>query len=124
MTGQKSARAVPCGECTICCRGGEAITLHPEDGDVPAFYQTSLVRHPLTGAPIQILKQKPDGSCIYLGATGCTIYERRPVICKAFDCRLFAKRIKGELRRKILADGLGAAEVFERGEQMARLYPP
>jgi Fe-S-cluster containining protein len=38
-----------------------------------------------------VLKSKPDGSCVYLGDQGCSIYERRPQMCRAFDCRLMVK---------------------------------
>jgi len=34
------------------------------------------------------LPKRPDGACIYLGDTGCTIYEKRPQACRAFDCRV------------------------------------
>lgn len=120
---RKPTATLPCGSCTLCCRGGEAIVLHPEDGDIPAFYETSLQRHPLTGAPIQILKQKPDGSCHYLGAAGCTIYDRRPAICKAFDCRLFVKRIPPTMQARLVKDGLGASEVFAKGREMLKEHP-
>jgi Fe-S-cluster containining protein len=119
----KQKRDVPCGSCTLCCRGGEAIMLHPEDGDIPSLYQTNLVMHPLTGRPIQILKQKPDGSCIYLSEAGCTIYNSRPTICRAFDCRLFVKKISGDLRKKLVSEGLGSTAVFARGEELLKTDP-
>jgi hypothetical protein len=36
-----------------------------------------------------IIEQSQDGYCSHLdrGGRGCTIYENRPVPCRAFDCR-------------------------------------
>lgn len=37
-----------------------------------------------------ILKRRFDGYCTYIdrqGASGCTIYERRPATCRQYDCR-------------------------------------
>ena len=37
-----------------------------------------------------ILKRRSDGYCTHLsrdGASGCTIYERRPATCRQYDCR-------------------------------------
>ena len=34
-----------------------------------------------------VLATTPEGACVYLGEKGCTIYERRPLICRTFDCR-------------------------------------
>lgn len=33
------------------------------------------------------LKHRKNGDCIYLGRDGCTIRERRPHLCRIFDCR-------------------------------------
>ena len=47
-----------------------------------------------------MLQHKPDGSCIYLGESGCTIHDRRPVICRELDCREIVQRIpRAQLRR-------------------------
>lgn len=88
----RPTRKVPCGSCLLCCKG-EAIILHPEDGDDPSNYETITVPHPLgTGKMVQQIKTTITGACMYLGKTGCTIYSKRPVICREFDCRLLAKR--------------------------------
>jgi len=35
-----------------------------------------------------LVERRPDGACIHLGDDlSCTIYERRPAVCRAFDCR-------------------------------------
>ncbi len=70
-----------CDGCTACCRGGR-VTLHQSLGDDVTLYEVDT-----SG---DVLKRKADGSCHYLGEQGCTIYERRPVVCRAFDCRSYA----------------------------------
>ncbi len=75
---------VPCNGCTACCHG--PIVLHPSLGDDPTRYAT--VQDAEWGVK---LAQKPDGSCVYLKDGGCGIHERRPAICRAFDCRVYAK---------------------------------
>lgn len=97
-------RPVPCNGCTTCCQN-ELLFLHPEDGDNPAEYLTQRVLHPLTGRPGLALKQKPNGDCMYLGISGCTIHDRAPAICREFDCRLFVASFGGRpgIRRAIKA---------------------
>jgi Fe-S-cluster containining protein len=56
--------------------------LHPEHGDDPDIYET--VRE---GDAIMIAPRAQGTACRYLGAKGCTIYERRPYTCRLYDCR-------------------------------------
>lgn len=65
--------------------------LVPEDGDDVASYETETFTLPGGGASGPILKHKPGPAheCIYLGEHGCTIYDRRPKVCRVFDCRRF-----------------------------------
>lgn len=83
--GRGEAGPVPCGTCTACCyypgvpvdkkRDGRRLphllTERSPDGDL-------------------VLQQRPDGGCIHLSETGCTVYQHRPSICRSFDCRVFA----------------------------------
>ena len=76
----RPTRVVACGSCYECCRN-DAIFMHPECGDVASEYLTE----PYEGRTI--LQHKPNGDCVYLDrATGCTIHERRPTVCREFDC--------------------------------------
>ena len=34
-----------------------------------------------------VLERGADGYCVYHSNDGCTVYERRPVICRGYDCR-------------------------------------
>ena len=74
---------VPCNGCRACCYG--PVMLHPSLGDDPPRYRTVTVRD--VGI---MLARRADGSCIYLGETGCTIWGRQPALCKKFDCRVYA----------------------------------
>jgi Fe-S-cluster containining protein len=75
---------VPCNGCTACCSG--PIVLHAAFGDDVASYRTKFV----DGAGY-VLEQREDGSCIYRQGNGCAVWERRPAICRAFDCRVYAR---------------------------------
>ena len=60
-----------CASCNLCC-------IHLEIESRPG-YSTRLD----TGEDLA----KPRGTpCSYLGASGCTIYEVRPVVCRRFQC--------------------------------------
>lgn len=58
------------------------------------------------------LAWKDNGDCIYLADGKCSIYEQRPTMCRAFDCRGYYKMI--------LAKGpqLGFDLVRERGQEL------
>lgn len=76
---------VPCRGCTACCKRG-SVVLHPALGDDPRKYEH------VEATPIAwVLKRKPDGSCIYLRESGCSIWENAPGICKVFDCREYVR---------------------------------
>jgi len=77
-----ATQEVPCNGCTECCRG-EAVFLHPECGDNPDDYRVGVYGGRL------ILAHSADGNCTYLGPTGCTIQNRKPVACYELDCRDF-----------------------------------
>ena len=69
-----------CGRCTACCKR-ELVPLMPGDDmglDAVSFQG------------VQVLRHKENGDCIYLGKRGCKIYDRRPQVCRSFDCRKFA----------------------------------
>jgi Fe-S-cluster containining protein len=108
---------VPCGSCTRCCKG-EAVMLMPEEGDNLASYEHEMADLPFDGRRA-ILKRKPNGDCVYLGETGCTIYDRAPAICRHFDCRkayqAFIARFGRAERRRMLAMGAISKEVIEEG---------
>jgi uncharacterized protein len=117
------SRAVPCGTCTLCCKY-EAIILHPEDGDDFTQYETTIGTNPFSGQPVHMLKQRKDGTCTYLGPFGCSIYNRRPAICRSFDCRVLVKRIDETRARALIANGQMTQEVYDRGRALVHTLQP
>lgn len=89
---------VPCDGCTVCCRGGEVVTLFPEAGDDPSTYLTKEAVM-VDGTPLVMLQHKPNGDCVYLGESGCTIHDRAPAVCRTFDCRGFYLKLTRNERR-------------------------
>ena len=118
----KPARAdVPCAGCTLCCRR-DALILHPEMGDDPEQYDTVQTAHPLTGKPAIMLAHKPNGDCVYLDrATGCTIHDRAPAICRKFDCRGFYRQLvessTRKERRRMIERGLISKGILAAGRK-------
>jgi hypothetical protein len=54
--------------------------------------------------PYQIAR-RPDGACVHLGDDlRCTIHDRRPAICRAFDCRK-DRRIWDDFDRAVRSTG-------------------
>src|SRR3990167_3882431 len=86
---------VPCNGCTLCCKG-DSLRLLPEDD--PKQYQT--VPHNYFQGQL-MLDHKPNGDCIYLGDTDCTIHERRPQMCREMDCRVLATQLTWTQARKM-----------------------
>lgn len=75
---------VPCNGCTLCCQG-DAIRLTEVDN--PKNYITEL--HPYVPGAL-MLAHKPNGDCIYLVESGCSIHDRAPSLCRSADCRSIA----------------------------------
>ena len=117
--------AVPCGTCHHCCTH-EWIFLRPEQGDIAELYDTVDIVSPTTGLPAKALAHKPNGDCIYLGDSGCTIHGRHPAVCRAFDCRRFfldmLRRPRTE-RRRNMRDVARFQETFEIGQRMQDEFP-
>lgn len=113
--------SVPCGSCHSCCRG-DVIILMPDKGDVVESYQHDILALPIVG-PIAVVSKGFDGNCIYLGADGCSIHDRAPVICRTFDCRrLFLSKTRKE-RRAMVKSGMASAEVFTAGRKRLASLP-
>lgn len=109
------ADPVPCNGCTLCCRE-EPVQLLPEQGDDYRQYRTVAGRG-IGGRPALFLKQEA-GACVYLNETGCSIYEKRPFLCRDFDCRvLYQQSPRPERRRRIKATpSLGP--IYARGREL------
>ena len=116
----KDRSAVPCNGCIECCRN-DLLVLHPECGDDPAQYETQEAINPVTGKPCIALAHKPEGGCVYLGETGCTIHDRAPAICREFDCRKFYLKLRDETtrpeRRRMIKRGLISNQLLKEGQK-------
>jgi len=70
-----------------------------------------------------ILKRHPNGDCVYLGADGCTIHDRAPVICRIFDCRRLVRSHTRQEIRRMVSSGLLDRNIVEQGRKMIRSNP-
>ena len=76
---------VPCGACSLCCRFGVTPVGHVEQAR--EHYDAQVVKTEKYGL-VWALKKRPNGACVYLDDGGkCSIWERAPETCRAFDCR-------------------------------------
>jgi hypothetical protein len=74
-SGKAAIRDVPCGTCTACCRAGMTIKL--TEGEKARF-------------GVEAFEPLANGHCPHLKETGCDIYAERPMLCRTFDCRMYA----------------------------------
>lgn len=74
-----------CGGCRKCCLGDKIMLL---PGDDPSQFKTVAEGGRL------VLQRGFDGNCVYLGATGCSIYGAQPKMCQAMDCRRYARDVQ------------------------------
>lgn len=109
----------PCNGCTLCCQR-DNIFLHPEEGDDPSGYDCESMGEDMNGSTVWRLAHKENGDCIYLDRkAGCTIHERRPAVCRSFDCAALVRRNKRQLSRAI-RDGYVRKDVVRRGRELIR----
>lgn len=80
-----------CNGCTACCRG-DRIQLLP--GDDPSQFETVAV----DGA---LYVRQIDGECLYLTEDGCAIYDRQPIMCRAFNCVTYFRQKTRQQRRAL-----------------------
>jgi Fe-S-cluster containining protein len=98
--------------------------LNPAEGDDVGAYQYRVAAHPDTGEPLFLLATKETGECVYLGPTGCTIYERRPLLCRSFDCRKHYLILPKQDRDNLVRLGLSSRAVFNAGRSRLKTLNP
>ncbi|MEI7690702.1 MAG: YkgJ family cysteine cluster protein [bacterium] len=92
--------------CGLCCRLF-LINLNEKEyysGDYSTVFDCLEPIHDFSLASdygANILKQKEDGSCIYLESNKCSIHENRPEVCRDFYCSGTEKEYAG--MREIIA---------------------
>jgi Fe-S-cluster containining protein len=97
-----------------CCRSGQGLFLHPGQGDDVSSYRTRTLTGP-EGESVFLLETTGEGACVYLGERGCTIYERRPLICRTFDCRKHYLILPRQDRDNLVRLKLSSRAVFNAG---------
>jgi len=79
-----------CGKCILCCQWSGEKAIRPElIGGEGLLLKSELITK-IVGTQVKLVKvlaANEVGHCIYLGDKGCTVYEERPQVCRAFDCR-------------------------------------
>jgi len=104
-----------CGTCNACCYS--PVALRPERGDNPEAYQLALSHD--TSAPngltMLTLDRNPDGSCYALKDGRCSIWPKRPAVCRNFDCRRLFWMYDKAQRRELIAKGYFKRTVFDAG---------
>lgn len=123
-----SRSTVPCGTCRQCCRGNSFVMLLADEGDDVESYQHEIVHlaaarigplsHKAGSGPI--LKRQSNGDCVYLGPDGCTIHDRAPKVCRAFDCRVLVLKHTRSETRAMIADGLLDRDIVDQGRRLLR----
>ena len=93
--------------------------LRPEKGDDPGAYQTAVCFTP-GREPYVILDRHPNGDCVYLNESGCTIHDRAPFECRRYDCRAMFKNSDREGRRDAVRQGRVPRAIFRRGKELSR----
>jgi hypothetical protein len=102
------ARSVPCNGCTRCCHGDTIRIMPHEDA---RQWQTR--QHPYM-PKMRALELGADGSCVYLGPTGCTIHGSQPQICREMDCRRIYRGLTFTQARQMP----GMLPVWKRGREL------
>lgn len=101
------AKPLNCKGCAACCRN-DIVPLTQYDD--PTQYKTNLIDG------TRVLKRK-NGDCIYLGRKGCRIYDRRPWMCRNFDCRRYLVITDKEREERLAADSQKWTRIFEAAER-------
>ncbi|WP_414461742.1 YkgJ family cysteine cluster protein [Hyphomicrobium sp. DY-1] len=100
---------VICAGCRLCCQNRSLVPLLREYGDRPEDYETQTI-YGLTA-----LAMKSNGDCVYLGDDGCTIYDRRPIICRKYDCAEHYRSLTRAQRKEAIAQKMISKEVLAAG---------
>jgi hypothetical protein len=78
-------------------------------------YRHRILTDQPTGKRVFLLATRSNGQCVYLGASGCTIYDRRPLLCRSFDCRKYYLVLPRQDRDNLVKLGLSSRAVFNAG---------
>jgi Fe-S-cluster containining protein len=91
---------VPCNGCTACCRHQIVLLADRDEPNIAAYDYRHIGEH-------RVLNNKPNGDCAHLGPEGCTIYDKRPFVCRTYDCRKHLESLAAGERRRFSHSMLG-----------------
>jgi hypothetical protein len=110
---------VPCGSCHACCHS--PVEVRPDWGDDPADYRLaiSVDKSAPNKHAMVTLHRTADGTCYALRNGRCSIWSKRPRVCRGFDCRkVFLLYTKDE-RRELVDKGYFKKAVLQAGRNRA-----
>ena len=82
---------VPCGACNACCRTFHQLHIRPGEKRARKRLPKEYFSAPRDCRPATCCwAMIEDGACPVLVEGRCTIYEDRPLVCRTYDCRLYA----------------------------------
>lgn len=82
---------VPCGDCNGCCKSFYFIHVTPEDtAALAAIPEPLLFTAPGLPPGNFVMGYNDQGHCPMLVEDRCSIYDKRPQTCRAYDCRIFS----------------------------------
>ena len=90
-------------------------------GDDPTLYELMTVSHPDFGGEASILRLQENGDCYALIDGRCTIYDKRPVVCRTFDCGSEYLKMSRKERRAAVAQKVHNREVLNAGRRITLL---
>ena len=67
-----------------------------------------------------MLAHKPNGDCIYLYDTGCSIHNMAPSLCKSADCRALAFSYDFETALMLHKAGRIDLQVWDKGNELIK----
>ncbi len=82
---------VPCAGCNACCRSSNFIHIGPGEAETRHHVPSALL-FPAPGYVdgTSVLGFDERGCCPMLAGDECSIYDFRPMACRAYDCRLLS----------------------------------
>ncbi len=100
--------SVPCGDCRGCCTSSYFIHIKPTDTQALSAIPRQLLSH-APGLPKghSLMGYKPNGHCPMLKNRDCSIFAKRPLTCRDYDCRVFAAA-------GVLEEGISTSDVNMR----------
>lgn len=99
MMGEASS-SVPCGTCNLCCHGRVFLSPDEDATGLEVVVESAPMMGPHAGKKLRRLATTASGVCVHLEHGKCTVYERRPRICRQFDCREHYHLPSAERRRR------------------------